>query len=55
MPVFRYQFIREFLLCVLLASVFSENARAQVMIDVSKISCNQFVTYKIENPKYIVA
>jgi hypothetical protein len=55
MPVFRYQFIREFLLCVLLASGFSENARAQVMIDVSKISCNQFVTYKIENPKYIVA
>ena len=47
--------MREFLLIVLLALAFSENARAQVLIDVSKITCDQFVTYKVENPKYIVA
>ena len=29
------------------------HARAQVVIDVSKITCDQFATYKIENPKSI--
>jgi hypothetical protein len=28
-------------------------AHAQVMLDVSKISCAQFVTYKVTNPKYL--
>ena len=28
-------------------------ARAQVMLDVSKITCGQFVTYKVTNPKYL--
>ena len=55
MHAWRYPLIREFLLFILLASVISESARAQVMIDLSKITCDQFVTYKIENPKYIVA
>jgi acid stress chaperone HdeB len=55
MQAWRYPLIRKFLLFILLALAFSENARAQVMIDVSKITCDQFVTYKIENPKYIVA
>jgi acid stress chaperone HdeB len=27
--------------------------RAQVMLDVSKITCLQFVTYKVTNPKYL--
>jgi acid stress chaperone HdeB len=28
-------------------------SRAQVMLDVSKLSCEQFVTYKVANPKSI--
>ena len=28
-------------------------AVSQVMLDVSKITCWQFVTYKVTNPKYI--
>jgi hypothetical protein len=28
-------------------------ARAQVMLDVSKITCWQFVTYKVTSPKYL--
>ena len=41
-------------LLFVLALMFSFSAsRAQVMIDVSKITCNQFVTYKITNPEYI--
>ena len=28
-------------------------ARAQVVLDVSKITCWQFVTYKVTNPKYL--
>ena len=26
---------------------------AQVMLDVSKLTCGQFVTYKVTNPKYL--
>ena len=44
--------IRKFLLLALLA-LFSDHARAQVMVDVSKITCDQFATYKIANPEYI--
>jgi acid stress chaperone HdeB len=28
-------------------------AQAQVMLDVSKVTCGQFVTYKVTNPKYL--
>jgi acid stress chaperone HdeB len=28
-------------------------AHAQVMLDVSKVTCEQFVTYKVTNPKYL--
>lgn len=54
MQVWKHPLVSKFLLLVLLALLFSERARAQVMVDVSKITCNQFVTYKIENPKYII-
>src|SRR5262245_55080981 len=40
-------------LLFLVATCFSFEARAQVVVDVSKISCDQFATYKIENPQYI--
>lgn len=55
MQAWKHPLVSKFLLFTLLALLFSEQARAQVMVDVSKITCNQFVTYKIENPKYIVA
>ena len=45
--------VRKFLLVILLALLFSDHARAQVMVDVSKITCDQFATYKIANPEYI--
>jgi len=35
------------------ALIASYSARAQVTLDVTKITCNQFVTYKITNPQYI--
>ena len=41
------------LLLVVFIALFSVNAEAQVVVDVSKISCSQFATYKIENPEYI--
>ena len=31
----------------------SFGAKAQVLLDVSKITCGQFVAYKITNPKYL--
>src|SRR6516165_724027 len=49
----KHPLIRKFLLLILLALLFSEHARAQVMVDVSKITCGQFATYKIANPEYI--
>jgi len=42
----------KFLLFVF-AFFFSIDAEAQVVVDVSKITCDQFATYKIENPEYI--
>ena len=42
----------KFLLFVF-AFFFSVGAEAQVVVDVSKITCNQFATYKIEKPEYI--
>ena len=55
MHAWKHPLVSKFLLLSVLALLFSEQARAQVMVDVSKITCNQFVTYKIENPKYIIA
>jgi acid stress chaperone HdeB len=55
MQPWKHSLVNRFLLLILLALLFSEQARAQVLVDVSKITCNQFVTYKIENPKYIIA
>jgi hypothetical protein len=49
----KYSLGRKFLLLSLLALLFSDHARAQVMVDVSKITCDQFATYKIANPEYI--
>jgi acid stress chaperone HdeB len=43
----------KFLLVVFIALLFSGDVKAQVVVDVSKITCNQFATYKIDNPKYI--
>ena len=40
-------------LLFIFALFFSFGAEAQVVVDVSKITCNQFATYKIDNPKYI--
>jgi acid stress chaperone HdeB len=37
----------------IVALFFSVAAEAQVVVDVSKITCDQFATYKIDNPKYI--
>jgi acid stress chaperone HdeB len=36
-----------------LAITASHPSRAQVLLDVSKITCSQFVTYKVEDPKHI--
>ena len=44
---------KHFLICVCLTLLCPFHARAQVVIDVSKITCDQFATYKIENPQYI--
>lgn len=40
------------LITVLLLS-FNQTAQAQVTVDVSKITCEQFVLYKITDPKNI--
>jgi acid stress chaperone HdeB len=55
MQASKHPLASKILLLIVLSLLFSERARAQVMVDVSKITCNQFVTYKIENPKYIIA
>ena len=43
----------KFLLFAFVALLVSVDAEAQVVVDVSKITCDQFATYKVENPKYI--
>jgi acid stress chaperone HdeB len=40
-------------LIVALAASPSSGAQAQVAIDVTKMTCEQFATYKIANPKFI--
>ena len=41
------------LLMPILASGTSLPAHAQVTLDMSKVTCWQYVTYKVTNPKYI--
>ncbi len=38
---------------VSLALVASSPLRAQVLLDVSKVTCWQFATYKVANPQFI--
>jgi hypothetical protein len=40
-------------LVVALALIASTAARAQVTLDVAKVTCGQFVNYKITNPQFI--
>ena len=49
----KYFFTTKFLLFVFIALLFSVDAEAQEVVDVSKITCDQFATYKIANPEYI--
>ena len=53
MRTYKYFLATKFLLFVFLALFFSVEAEAQVVVDVSKITCDQFATYKIANPEYI--
>ena len=41
------------MLWLALALTASSTAGAQVLLDVSKITCWQFVTYKVTNPRFI--
>ena len=50
---YKYFFTPKFLLFVFVPLLVSVDAEAQVVVDVSKITCDQFATYKIENPEYI--
>jgi len=50
---YKYFFTPKFLLFVFVTLLVSVDAEAQVVVDVSKITCDQFATYKIENPEYI--
>ena len=52
MRAYKHYLTSKFLVVAFIA-LFSINAEAQVVVDVSKISCSQFATYKIENPEYI--
>src|SRR6266404_9928190 len=46
-------------LCVALVAIFalvaSRSAHAQVMVDVTKVNCDQFVHHKISEPRLIAA
>ena len=44
---------RKFLLLIFPILLFPVHAKTQVVVDVSKITCDQFATYKIANPEYI--
>jgi hypothetical protein len=50
---YKYFLTTKFLLFVFVALLFSVDAEAQVVVDVSKITCDQFATYKIVNPEYL--
>lgn len=43
----------KFLFFVFIAILVSIDAKAQVVVDISKITCDQFATYKIDDPKLI--
>jgi len=53
MRTYKYFPTTKFLLFAFVALLFSVDAEAQVVVDVSKITCDQFATYKIANPEYI--
>ena len=53
MRAYKYFFTTKFPLLVFIALLVSVDAKTQVVVDVSKITCNQFATYKIENPESI--
>ena len=53
MRTYKYFLTTKFLLFVFVALLFSVDAEAQVVVDVSKITCDQFATYKVANPEYI--
>ena len=53
MRAYQYFLTTIFVFFAFIALVFSVNSEAQVVVDVSKITCDQFATYKIENPEYI--
>jgi len=53
MHAYKYFPMTKFLLFVFMALLLSVDAEAQVVVDVSKITCDQFATYKVENPEYI--
>ena len=53
MHAYKYSFSTKFLLFAFVALLFFVDAEAQVVVDVSKINCDQFATYKIANPEYI--
>ena len=53
MRAYEHLLTTKFLLFVFVALLFSVDAKAQVVVDVSKITCNQFATYKIANPDLI--
>jgi acid stress chaperone HdeB len=50
---YKYFLTPKFLLFAFVALLVSVDAEAQVVVDISKITCDQFATYKVENPKYI--
>jgi acid stress chaperone HdeB len=41
------------LLVLFVALAGGSGARAQVMLDLTKVTCNQFVKYQVANPKFI--
>jgi hypothetical protein len=50
---YKYLLAPKLLFFVFVAVLVSVDAGAQVVVDVSKITCDQFATYKVENPEYI--
>lgn len=42
-----------FLIALLLGVLMAPKAQAQVTVDVSKITCDQFLQHKITNPRFL--
>jgi acid stress chaperone HdeB len=53
MRAYKHFLTTKFRLFVFFALLFSVDAQAQEVVDISKITCDQFATYKIANPEYI--